>query len=177
TIRLDGWQQCRLGYAQIIIGTRSSVLYPFANLGLIIVDESHDQSYKQQDSLRYHASDVALYRGFQLNCPVILGTATPSLESLYLVQQGKLTELTLTQRAGDAKPAIMQLIDARQQAWQNGLAQSLIQAIRQTLDKDEQVLVFLNRRGYAPILLCDACGWQVDCPRCDAHLTVHFQPV
>lgn len=177
TVRLDGWQQCRLGYAQIIIGTRSSMLYPFANLGLIIVDESHDQSYKQQDSLRYHASDVALYRGFQLNCPVILGTATPSLESLYLVQQGKLTELTLTQRAGDAKPAIMQLIDARQQAWQNGLAQSLIQAIRQTLDKDEQVLVFLNRRGYAPILLCDACGWQADCPRCDAHLTVHFQPV
>lgn len=176
SIRLDGWQQCRLGYAQIIIGTRSSVLYPFANLGLIIVDESHDQSYKQQDSLRYHASDVALYRGFQLHCPVILGTATPSLESLYLVHQGKLTELTLTQRAGDAKPAKIQLIDARQQAWQNGLTQPLIEAIGKTLDKNEQVLVFLNRRGYAPILLCDACGWQADCPRCDAHLTVHFQP-
>lgn len=177
SIRLDGWQQCRLGYAQIIIGTRSSVLYPFANLGLIIVDESHDQSYKQQDSLRYHASDVALYRGFQLHCPVILGTATPSLESLYLVQQGKLTELTLTQRAGDAKPAKIQLINARQQAWQNGLTQPLIEAIGKILAKNEQVLVFLNRRGYAPILLCDACGWQADCPRCDAHLTVHFQPV
>ena len=112
TTRLSGWQQSRLGYAQIIIGTRSTILYPFANLGLIIVDEAHDQSYKQQDTLRYHASNVALYRGYQLNCPVILGTATPSLESLHLVLQGKLTQLQLTQRAGDAKPAQLQLIGA-----------------------------------------------------------------
>ena len=177
TTRLSGWQQSRLGYAQIIIGTRSTILYPFANLGLIIVDEAHDQSYKQQDTLRYHASNVALYRGYQLNCPVILGTATPSLESLHLVLQGKLTQLQLTQRAGDAKPAQLQLIDARKYAWQHGLSAPLIHAMQQTLAKNEQVLVFLNRRGYAPILLCDACGWQADCPRCDAHLTVHLQPV
>lgn len=177
TIRLNGWHACRTGYAQIIIGTRSAILYPYANLGLIIVDESHDQSYKQQDSLRYHAGDVALYRGFVQKIPVVLGTATPSLESLQLVAQGKLTELTLNERAGGAKAAKLQLIDARQQKWQHGLAQNLINAIGQTLDKNEQVLVFLNRRGYAPILLCDSCGWQADCPRCDAHLTVHFSPV
>ncbi|MFW2177158.1 MULTISPECIES: primosomal protein N' [unclassified Moraxella] len=177
TIRLQGWQACRDGSAQIIIGTRSAILYPFADLGLIIVDESHDQSYKQQDSLRYHATDVALYRGFSNKIPVVLGTATPSLESLQLVKQGKLTPLTLSQRAGTAKPAKMQLIDARQQKWQHGLTESLLKAMQATLDKDEQVLVFLNRRGYAPILMCDSCGWQADCPRCDAHLTVHFSPV
>lgn len=176
-VRLHGWQACRTGQAQIIIGTRSAIFYPFVNLGLIIVDESHDQSYKQQDTLRYHASDVALYRGVMAKIPVVLGTATPSLESLQLVQLGKLTELRLTERAGNAKPAPIQLIDARQQKWTHGLAQNLMNAMRQTLDKNEQVLVFLNRRGYAPILLCDACGWQADCPRCDAHLTVHLSPI
>lgn len=175
-VRLNGWQACRTGQAQIIIGTRSSVLYPFANLGLIVVDESHDQSYKQQDTLRYNATDVALYRGFMAKIPVVLGTATPSLESLQLVRQQKLIELSLTQRAGNASEARLQLIDARQQKWQHGMAQNLLNAMRQTLDNDEQVLVFLNRRGYAPILLCDSCGWQADCPRCDAHLTVHLTP-
>lgn len=176
-VRLQGWQDCRTGKAQIIIGTRSAIFYPFSNLGLIIVDESHDLSYKQQDTLRYHASDVALYRGFLAKLPVILGTATPSLESLNLVKQSKLTELTLTQRAGNAKSAPIQLIDARSQKSQHGLSNSLIQAMQKTLDKNEQVLVFLNRRGYAPILLCNECGWQADCPRCDAHLTVHLSPI
>ncbi len=176
-VRLAGWQACRDGSAKIVIGTRSTIFYPFADLGMIIVDESHDQSYKQQDTLRYNAQDVALYRGFLLGCPVVLGTATPSLESLQLVLQNKLTQLQLTQRAGDALPVKIQLIDARKQKWQFGLAQNLIQAIQATLDKQQQVLIFLNRRGYAPILLCDGCGWQADCPRCDAHLTVHLQPV
>lgn len=177
TIRLQGWQDCRTGKAQIVIGTRSAIFYPFANLGLIIVDESHDLSYKQQDTLRYHACNVALYRGFLAKLPVILGTATPSLESLNLVKQGKLTELTLTHRAGNAKPAPIKIIDARSQKSQHGLSLSLIQAMQKTLDKGEQVLVFLNRRGYAPILLCNECGWQADCPRCDAHLTVHLSPI
>ena len=196
TQRLHGWEDCRQGRAQIIIGTRSSILHPFADLGLIVVDESHDQSYKQQDTLRYHAADVALYRGYQLGIPVVLGTATPSLEHLKLVQDGKLTELLLTQRAGNAKEAIMQLVDARdtptkysdspatptQQAsllpnlkgsQNTGLTDDTIVAIRETLEAGEQVLVFLNRRGYAPILLCEACGWQADCVRCEAHMTVH----
>lgn len=185
THRMQGWQDCRTGHAQIIIGTRSAVLYPFANLGLIIVDEAHDASYKQQDTLRYHAADVALYRGVQHRIPVVLGTATPSLEHLHLVNEGKLVECQLRTRAGNAKTAKMQLIDARLQSthqqtqddgarYDTGLTDKLIGAIRQTLEAGDQVLVFLNRRGYAPVLLCDACGWQADCPRCDAHLTVHY---
>ncbi len=196
TQRMHGWEDCREGRAQIIIGTRSSILHPFANLGLIVVDESHDQSYKQQDTLRYHAADVALYRGYQLGIPVVLGTATPSLEHLKLVQDGKLTELVLSQRAGNAQEAILQLVDARDKPTQysnlpaapseqasllpnlkhsqnTGLTEDTISAIRSTLEAGEQVLVFLNRRGYAPILLCEACGWQADCVRCEAHLTVH----
>lgn len=185
THRLQGWQDCRTGHAQIIIGTRSAILYPFANLGLIIVDEAHDGSYKQQDTLRYHAADVALYRGLQYQIPVVLGTATPTLEHLKLVDDDKLIEYQLRTRPGLAKPATMQLIDARLQSthqqtqddgarYDTGLTDALIGAIRQTLQAGDQVLVFLNRRGYAPILLCEACGWQADCPRCDAHLTVHY---
>ncbi len=185
THRLQGWQDCRTGHAQIIIGTRSAVLYPFAALGLIVVDEAHDGSYKQQDTLRYHAADVALYRGLQHNIPVILGTATPSLEHLKLVEDGKLIECQLLTRPGNAKPATMQLIDARLQSthhqaqddgarYDTGLTDSMIGAIKQTLEAGDQVLIFLNRRGYAPVLLCEACGWQADCPRCDAHLTVHY---
>lgn len=196
TQRMHGWEDCREGRAQIIIGTRSSILHPFADLGLIVVDESHDQSYKQQDTLRYHAADVALYRGYQLGIPVVLGTATPSLEHLKLVQDGKLTELVLTQRAGNAQAATLQLVDARDNPTQysnspatpseqasllpnlkhsqnTGLTEDTITAIRDTLEAGDQVLVFLNRRGYAPILLCEACGWQADCVRCEAHLTVH----
>lgn len=196
TQRMQGWQDCRQGHAQIIIGTRSSVLYPFANLGLIVVDEAHDQSYKQQDTLRYHAADVALYRGYQTKIPVVLGTATPALEQFKLVADGKLTELPLTQRAGHATAATLQLVDARDKptkyseqpsdnprqkplianvdnAQNTGLTDDTIGAIRQTLEAGEQVLIFLNRRGYAPILLCAACGWQADCPRCEAHLTLH----
>lgn len=195
TQRMQGWEDCRQGHAQIIIGTRSAILYPYANLGLIIVDEAHDQSYKQQDTLRYHAGDVALYRGLQAKIPVVLGTATPALEHLKLVEDNKLTELLLTRRAGDANVASLQLVDARDaptkysaspvdsgqkslltssdHVQNTGLTEASIGAIRQTLQAGEQVLVFLNRRGYAPILLCAACGWQADCPRCEAHLTVH----
>ncbi len=185
TYRMQGWQDCRIGHAQIIIGTRSAVLYPFKNLGLIIVDEAHDGSYKQQDTLRYHAADVALYRGLQYKIPVVLGTATPTLEHLKLVEDDKLVECQLRTRPGNAKPASIQLIDARLQAthqqtgddgtrYDTGLTNDLINAIRQTLEAGNQVLIFLNRRGYAPVLLCEACGWQADCPRCDAHLTVHY---
>lgn len=185
SLRMQSWQDCRTAHAQIIIGTRSAVLYPFAKLGLIIVDEAHDSSYKQQDSLRYHAADVALYRGVQASIPVVLGTATPTLEHLKLVDDGKLIEYPLRTRAGNAKPAVMQLIDARLQSthqqpqedgarFDTGLTDKLITAIRQTLEAGDQVLIFLNRRGYAPVLLCEACGWQADCPRCDAHLTVHY---
>ncbi len=185
THRLQGWQDCRTGHAQIIIGTRSAVLYPFADLGLIVVDEAHDGSYKQQDTLRYHAADVALYRGLQANIPSYLVRLPLLLSILKLVDDGKLVEYQLLTRPGNAKPATMQLIDARLQSthqqtqddgarYDTGLTDELIGAIRQTLEAGDQVLIFLNRRGYAPVLLCEACGWQADCPRCDAHLTVHY---
>ncbi len=182
--RLAGWQHCRDGQAQIIIGTRSTLLYPFKNLGLIIVDEAHDTSYKQQDTLRYHAANIALYRGLQHNIPVVLGTATPSLEHIKLVQDGKLTELALSKRAGKAKPPELYLVNACNKnttyiqqpdghAIDSRLTNDVVKTMRKHLQAGEQVLVFINRRGYAPILLCNACGWQADCPRCDSHLTVH----
>lgn len=181
--RLSGWLDCQNGVAQIIIGTRSSVLYPFANLGLIIVDESHDSSYKQQDHLRYHATDVALMRGVWQKIPVVLGTATPSLEQYQLSFDGKLTQLSLKKRAGNAKQVQYRLIDSKLNPQSvlgfdgnfshTAFTSETIRQIRQRLAQGEQVLVFLNRRGYAPILICHACGWQADCPNCDAHLTLH----
>lgn len=181
--RLAGWQACQNGTAQIVIATRSAIFYPFANLGLIIVDEAHESSYKQQDHLRYHAVDVALYLGFLQKIPVILGTATPSLEQLKLVEDKKLTHCQLTKRAGKAISPTLQLVDMRHNVAntinsngeykQTHLSEQTIIAMKQALEKGEQVLLFLNRRGYAPVLLCQACGWQADCVRCDAHLTLH----
>ena len=174
--RLHAWQNAQNGKALIVIGTRSAVFTPMPNLGLIIIDEEHDLSYKQQDTFRYHARDVALLRGQQDACPVVLGSATPSMESLHLVQEQKLTHLQLTKRAGQASLSNIQLIDLRTQKREHGLSGDLTHAIKQRLQRHEQVLVFLNRRGYSPILLCPQCGWQADCPRCDAHLTFHQQP-
>lgn len=181
--RLHGWQACQNGQAQIIIATRSSLFYPFKQLGLIIIDEAHDSSFKQQDHLRYHACDVALYLGFCQKVPVVLATATPSLEQYKLVQDGKLTLCTLTQRTGGGTLGQFRLIDMRlgthSQADVTGqyrnteLSPATITAIRQTLERGEQVLVFLNRRGFAPILLCGSCGKQADCVRCSSHLTLH----
>lgn len=181
--RLQGWQDCQSGSAQIIIGTRSSILYPFHHLGLIIIDEAHDTSYKQQDHLRYHACDVALLRGLWQKIPVVLGTATPSLEHAKLVIDGKLTQLTLNHRAANNHKTHYQLIDTKLdrhtitlsdgQIAQTAFASQTIRAIRERLSLGEQVLIFLNRRGYAPVLICHACAWQADCPNCDAHLTLH----
>lgn len=184
--RLLGWQACRQGQAQIIIATRSALFYPFANLGLIIVDEAHDTSFKQQDHLRYHACDVALYVGVLKQIPVVLGTATPSLEQIKLSHDNKLYECKLTKRAGNATPPTFDLVDMRVGTlWQTDMAgesrdtklsHQTVQAVRDTLERGEQVLMFLNRRGYAPILLCGACGWQADCVRCSSHLTLHKNP-
>jgi primosomal protein N' (replication factor Y) len=174
--RLQAWQNAQTGKALIVIGTRSAVFTPMPRLGLIIIDEEHDLSFKQQDTFRYHARDVALKRGQGAACPVVLGSATPSFESLHLVQDKKLHALWLTKRAGTAELAKIQLIDLKTQVRDNGLSKALIEAVGQRLKKNEQVLIFLNRRGYAPVLLCPQCGWQADCPRCDAHLTVHYTP-
>ena len=174
--RLQAWQHAQTGKASIVIGTRSAIYTPLPHLGLIILDEEHDLSYKQQEGFRYHARDVALYRGHLQQCPVILGSATPSIDSYHLVESGKLHLLELNQRAGVASLPKMHVIDLKVAKKQHSISQPLIEQIRQTLERKEQVLIFLNRRGYAPVLICESCGWQANCPHCDAHFTVHSQP-
>ena len=174
--RLQAWQHAQTGKASIVIGTRSAIYTPLPRLGLIILDEEHDLSYKQQEGFRYHARDVALYRGHLQQCPVILGSATPSIDSYHLVESGKLHLLELNQRAGVASLPKMHVIDLKVAKKQHGISQPLIEQIRQTLERKEQILIFLNRRGYAPVLICESCGWQANCPHCDAHFTVHSQP-
>ncbi len=176
TKRLQAWQHAQTGKASIILGTRSAIYTPLPNLGLIILDEEHDLSFKQQEGFRYHARDVALYRAYLQNCPIILGSATPSIDSYALVEQAKLTHLELNQRAGNAHLPKIHLLDLKTPQKQQGLSQVLIQQIQQHLEKKEQVLIFLNRRGYAPVLICEQCAWQANCPRCDAHFTLHLQP-
>ncbi|MDD2945919.1 MAG: primosomal protein N' [Acinetobacter sp.] len=174
--RLQAWQAAQTGKASIILGTRSAIYTPLPNLGLIILDEEHDLSFKQQEGFRYHARDVAMYRAHLENCPIILGSATPSIDSYALVEMGKMTRLELNQRAGAAVMPKIHLIDLKIAQKQNGMSQSLIDEIQKRLDKKEQVLVFLNRRGYAPVLICENCAWQAKCPHCDANFTVHRQP-
>lgn len=174
--RLQAWQSAQTGKASIVIGTRSAIYTPLPHLGLIVLDEEHDLSFKQQEGFRYNARDVALYRAHLENCPIILGSATPSIDSYALVEQGKMTRLELDQRAGVAVMPKMHVIDLKVAQKQNGISQQLIHEVQKRLDKKEQVLIFLNRRGYAPVLICESCGWQAKCPHCDANFTVHRQP-
>jgi len=171
--RNNAWLRAQGGEAGIILGTRSAVLTPIPDLGLIVVDEEHDASYKQQDTLRYHARDLAIYRARLLNIPVILGSATPSLESLHNAYEGRYQHRQLQQRAQGQQRARLETIDMRKQQQQHGVSERLLHRIRQHLDGDNQVLLFLNRRGYAPSWFCHQCGWMSDCPFCDARLTYH----
>ncbi|TLX54099.1 primosomal protein N' [Stutzerimonas nosocomialis] len=171
--RLDAWLAARDGEADIIIGTRSALFTPMKNPGLIIIDEEHDASYKQQEGLRYHARDLAVVRARQENLPIVLGSATPSLESLHNAHSGRYALLKLTERAGGAKPPRFHRLDVRSRPLDSGISGPLQQAMAQTLAAGQQVLVFLNRRGFAPTLLCHDCGWLSQCPRCDARMTLH----
>ncbi len=175
TQRMKIWQQVSSGEVRILIGTRSAVFTPMPDLGAIIIDEEHDLSFKQQDGIRYSAKDIALVRASYSNIPIILGSATPSMESLYLCQKEKMTHHKLRQRAGRAKPPEVHLIDVRGQYLQHGFSRTLIDLIHQHLEKNNQVLLFQNRRGYSPVLLCNKCGWISHCHRCDAKLTYHQQ--
>jgi len=157
----------------LIIGTRSAVWMPLARPGVLIVDEEHDGSYKQQEGLRYSARDVAIMRARQLNIPIILGSATPSLESLANAQQGRYQSLRLPERAGAAVHPRFQVVDMRQQSQRSPLSIPLKKAIQQRLAQQEQVLIFINRRGYAPLLMCYQCGWVATCQHCDANVTYH----
>lgn len=171
--RLAAWQASRDGEVDIIIGTRSAVFTPCPRPGLFIVDEEHDNSYKQQDGLHYSARDVAVMRGHFEQAPVILGSATPSLETLHNAQQKKYQYCVLTQRAGGAVMPSVTFIDIRKLPLHEGLSDTAIQAIADTLQAGRQAMVFINRRGFAPLLICHDCGWYANCNHCDARLTLH----
>ena len=171
--RLRAWRAARSGEAPVVIGTRSAIFAPLANPGLFVVDEEHDPSYKQQEGFRYSARDLALARAQRLGVPVVLGSATPSLESLERVAQGKAVLLELPARTAGARPPTIHLIDLRKHGATQGIATPTVMAIQRHLGAGGQVLLYLNRRGYAPTLFCPACGWSAPCPRCDARLTVH----
>lgn len=173
TERLNAWLAARDKIAGIVIGTRSALLTPFADLGIIIVDEEHDASYKQQDSLRYHARDVAVMRAHLEQIPIVLGSATPALETLHNALTGKYHHLTLTQRAGVAVPTKNKVLDVKGLFLESGLSAPLIAEMRKHLSAGNQVMLFLNRRGFSPALMCHECGWIAECKRCDAYYTFH----
>ena len=171
--RLKAWCDARDGQARIVLGTRSAIFTPLRSPGLIIVDEAHDNSFKQQDGFRYSARDLAVWRAQLLDIPVVLGTATPALETLQQAESGRYRALRLTHRAGDAKPPVIQLEDCRGLPADTPLSARSLDALGATLKANRQALVFINRRGYAPMLLCQDCDWQSECGRCDAHMTWH----
>lgn len=174
--RLHAWTLAKSGDAKIIIGTRSAIFTPFANLGLIIVDEEHDYSFKQQDSFRYHARDLAIIRAQHNQIPIVLGSATPSLETVHSINRGRYQHLPLPTRAGGAVLPEFQILDLRSLKLESGLSQPLLQAIKEHLHNGNQVILFLNRRGYAPALMCHQCGWIALCKRCERKMTYHLLP-
>ncbi|WP_423841621.1 primosomal protein N' [Actinobacillus equuli] len=173
TERLNAWLRAKNGESAIVIGTRSALFSQFEKLGLIIIDEEHDSSFKQQDGWRYHARDLAILRAKNLHIPIILGSATPSLESVQNAQNGKFIELSLTARAGNAQQSKQQLIDLKTQRITAGLSDRLLAMMKQHLEQGNQVMLFLNRRGFAPVLLCHECGWMCECDACEKPYTYH----
>ena len=173
TQRLNVWERARTGQSAIVIGTRSALFTQFSDLGLIILDEEHDGSFKQQDGWRYHARDLGVVLAQKLNIPILLGSATPSLESVNNVQNGKYHHLVLSKRARNATALRQFVIDLKHQRIQNGLSEPLLKRMQEHLEKGNQVLLFLNRRGFAPVLLCHECGWIDECHHCEKPYTYH----
>jgi len=171
--RLQAWIEAGNGTAAIILGTRSAVWVPLQNPGVFIIDEEHDISYKQQDSFRYSARDVAIMRSKLSAAPIILGSATPSMESIQNVHSEKFASLTLTSRTGDASHPAISVIDMRGKRMFGALSGELVEAIAAEMHNKQQVLLFLNQRGFSPVILCHACGWMVKCPRCDTRMIYH----
>jgi primosomal protein N' (replication factor Y) len=172
--RLLSWLSSHLGYADIVLGTRLAVLASVPRLGLVVVDEEHDPSYKQQDGVHYSARDLAVWRAHHLKIPVVLGSATPSLESWRQAEQGRYVRLRLSQRAnGQAALPEVRLVNTGIDKPEQGLTRALKQALQQILSQQKQALIYLNRRGYAPVLSCEACGWLAGCPRCSAYVVMH----
>lgn len=173
TERQQAWQWALEQRVQLVIGTRSALFTPMPALGLIVIDEEHDTSLKQMEGVRYLARDTALMRAFAAKIPIVLGSATPSLESLANVEKGKYSVLHLHQKAMNHIPLLYNVVDLRSQMLQHGLANQTLIAIKRHLAANHQVLVFINRRGFSPVLLCHQCGWKADCKSCDTHLTLH----
>jgi len=174
--RTQNWLRAQSGQARIVLGTRLAVFTPLPQLSLVIVDEEHDASFKQQDGLRYSARDVAIFRANQRGVPIVLGSATPSLESYYNMQTGRYRLLRLTERALEAAQLpTVDFINTSNILLKHGISEQLLTAIEQRLQRDEQSLVFINRRGYAPVLMCTACGWLSDCPNCAGKMVLHLQ--
>ncbi|RDF06544.1 primosomal protein N' [Haemophilus sputorum] len=173
TERLNAWLRAKNGESAIVIGTRSALFTQFADLGMIIIDEEHDSSFKQQEGWRYHARDLAILRAKNLQIPIILGSATPSLESIQNAKSGKYVELTLSARAGSSKNVKHQVIDLKTQRVNAGLSDSLLAMMQKHLSQGNQVMLFLNRRGFAPVLLCHECGWMCECEACEKPYTYH----
>ncbi len=171
--RAAAWLAAQSGAARIVLGTRLAVLMPFRDLGLIVVDEEHDPSYKQQEGLRYSARDVAVRRAQRLGIPVLLGSATPSLESYQNARDGRYVLATLDERATRASMPAVRMVDTRADRPRDGLTYALVQALRERIARQEQSLVYVNRRGFAPVLFCRACGWHSTCSRCSANQVLH----
>ena len=174
--RLNAWLRARSGEALIIIGTRSAIFTPIAHLGLIVIDEEHDSSFKQQEGFRYSARDLAIWRARDAAVPILLGSATPSLETLHRSLEGPYRYFTLPERAGGATMPEFRIIDVKRQYLEEGLSPELLAGINAHLAAGNQVLLFLNRRGFSPTLMCHACGWMAACRHCDARMTYHLKP-
>ncbi len=172
--RTRGFLDAHAGRADIVLGTRLAVFMPLPRLQLIVIDEEHDASFKQQEGLRYSARDVAVFRAKQRDVPIVLGSATPSLETFHHARTGRYQLLELKRRAVAEAPPTVRLVDTRREKLQDGMSAALIKAVSERLQKGEQSLLFLNRRGYAPVLACPACGWISGCRRCAANLVVHL---
>jgi primosomal protein N' (replication factor Y) len=173
--RLHNWQQAQLGAAQIVLGTRLSVFAEMPGLALIIVDEEHDSSFKQQDGLRYSARDVAIFRANQHSVPIVLGSATPSLESYHNAQSGRYQMLRLTGRAlAEARLPEVRCININQTVMHHGISENLLREIALRIERKEQSLLFINRRGYAPVLMCTGCGWLSGCKHCAGKMVLHL---
>ncbi|WP_017942673.1 MULTISPECIES: primosomal protein N' [unclassified Thioalkalivibrio] len=171
--RLRAWEAARRGQRRIVVGTRSALFTPVPDLGLIIVDEEHDSAFKQQDGFRYNARDLAIKRGQLEQAPVVLGSATPTLESLHAATTGRYGHARLTMRPDGTQPPTVETVDTRVHTPDEGLTAPLLDTMQQTLAAGHQCFLLLNRRGFARVLACDACGWVAECPDCDARLTIH----
>ncbi|WP_018878107.1 primosomal protein N' [Thioalkalivibrio sp. ALE28] len=171
--RLRAWEAARQGQRRIVVGTRSALFTPLPDLGLIIVDEEHDSAFKQQDGFRYNARDLAIKRGQLEQAAVVLGSATPTLESLHAATTGRYAHARLTTRPDGTRPPTVETVDTRVHLPDEGLTAPLLDAMQQTLAAGHQCFLLLNRRGFARVLACDACGWVAECPDCDARLTIH----